>query len=690
MSYGDVDAIAKLIPQSLGMTLEKALHEKRLRDEYDADPDVKRLIDTAAALEGMPRHASTHAAGVVITEDPVDTYVPLAVNNGVAVTQFPMETVAELGLLKFDFLALRYLTILSDAEKQVRRRVPDFDLSRIPTDDEATYRLISEGKTEGVFQLESPGMKGLLTQLCPRNLDDIVAAIALYRPGPMDSIPAYLENRRDMSKIKYRTPLLKPILDVTCGCIIYQEQVMRIFREVAGFSLGHADIIRRAMSKKKAGVMEAEREAFIAGAAKNGVPRDAAEGLFDDMASFASYAFNKSHAAAYALISYRTAYLKRHYPAEYIAALLTSVLGSPPKIAEYMDEAKRFGITVLPPNINESGVDFSVSPDGKSIRFGLLALKNIGKQFAMNVVAKREIGGKYVDFADFLARIGDVEANKRMTEALVKAGAFDCLVKRSQLVATWERQLEAAEAERRIGLTGQLGLGGTQTMKYVYPDVPEFPVKELLLLEKEASGLYFSGHILDGYSAAIGALGAVPIGEITGGQSDDADVAGDDIAQDGRAFKDGDSVAVAGIVTRRINKATKSGDRMAFITLEDKTGEIEVIAFPRTLTDYGWALESDSVVAVNGTLQYKEDDAPKLLLRRAVPLKENGAKMEKSAEPALEAGDGGRQARMRASCMSGCRRSTVRRRKSCSLSPLSSPARTSCTPTTARRRNMSG
>jgi len=504
MSYAEVDAVAKAIPRELGITIKDALARPEFKQIYESSVATRRLVDTAAALEGMPRNVSIHAAGIVITEQPLVHHLPLSASNGVVITQYDMDTVASLGLLKFDFLGLRYLTIIDDAVQQIRESEPDFDIEKISLSDKDTYRLISKGATSGVFQLESGGMRQMLMSLAPSCFDDIVAAIALYRPGPMDSIPKFIENHDHPERIVYATPMLEPILRSTYGCVVYQEQVMQIFRQLAGFSFGHADIVRRAMSKKKAGVMEAERTAFLEGCAKNGISRDVAEQLFADMESFANYAFNKSHAAAYAVISYRTAYLKQHYPKAYFSALLTSELGNMPKIAEYIAEVGRRGVRVLPPDINESNVNFHVC--GDHIRFGLLALKNVGRQFLSAVVEERE-RGRYRSFDDFLERLADRDLNKRQVESLIKSGAFDSLgIYRSRLLAVYESLIDAQQSRNRMNLTGQLDMFSAidaERPSVEYPNLPEFEFNELLAQEKEATGMYFSGYILDGFSKAL-------------------------------------------------------------------------------------------------------------------------------------------------------------------------------------------
>ncbi len=641
MSYADVDEVAKLIPRALGITLKDALALAPLKTMYEENEQVRRLVDTAMALEGMPRHASTHAAGVVITERPVSDYVPLAVNNGIVVTQFDMNTVADLGLLKFDFLALRYLTIIAQAESQIRERNPGFDISAIPTDDKRTFDLISAGKTDGVFQLESGGMRQTLMQMKPQRIDDIIASIALYRPGPMDSIPKYIENSRDRSKIRYATPLLAPILDVTNGCIVYQEQVMQIFQVVAGYTLGRADVVRRAISKKKLDVLENERAAFLAGAEKHGVDESAARELFEEIVGFANYAFNKSHAAAYGILSYRTAYLKAHYPREYESALLTSVLGSSDKMAEYIAECTRIGIRILPPHVNDSAWDFHV--DGKNIRFGLLALKNLGRQFVDSLIAERSRGGRFCSFDDFISRMSDVSMNKRQLEMLIKSGALDGLgAKRSQMLTVYEAVLDARSSAGRSMLDGQLDLFSSASVQQAYtppaitlPDIPEYGGRDLLRLEKESSGLYFSGHILDEYDRHLTTFTPDSISAIKASFQPMDDMAYDTSPSDEQQaeYSDKQRVTVAGLITRRQNKATRSGEQMAFLTIEDRTGEIEVIVFPKVLNTAGAYLTVNSAVAVWGNLSPRDDEEPKVLLQSAELLIENSAYSPPAASP---------------------------------------------------------
>ncbi|NLK40226.1 MAG: DNA polymerase III subunit alpha [Clostridiales bacterium] len=621
MPYAEVDRVAKLIPREPGVTIASALKSRPLRELYDSSPEIRRLIDIASSLEGMPRHASTHAAGVVITNRPVSTYVPLAINNDTVVTQYDMDTVAKLGLVKFDFLALRYLTIISDAEKQIKETEPDFDISSIPMDDKETFELISSGQTDGIFQLESTGMKQVLTQLRPESIDDIIATIALYRPGPMDSIPRYIAGRFSRGKTKYKSPILDKILGVTYGCIVYQEQVMQIFREIAGYSLGAADIIRRNMSKKKVEAMEAEREAFIRGAVSRNMDVAEAVALFDEMAGFAKYAFNKSHAAAYAMISYRTAYLKRHYRVQYMAALLTSVLGNTEKVAEYMAECQRENVRVLPPDINTSRQTFTAL--GNEIRFGLLALKNVGRHFVDEIIKERS-NAPFTSLEDFIERMAHRELNKRQVEALIKGGAFDGLgVYRSRMMAAYETLIDIITSRSHSNISGQLDLfslvdGSASHIKTVssfnYPEIDEYSLKEKLMLERECSGMYFSGHLLDDYSDHISSLDVDGIANI---------LASFDESKETDAYADRQRVVVAGLITRRISKNTRNGATMAFLNLEDRFAEIEIIVFPKQLESFGDLLIPDNAVIIEGNISHREDEPPKILLSNVSTLLTN-------------------------------------------------------------------
>ena len=625
LSYSDVDAVAKAVPSELGITLKQAIKSPAMAQMYEESEQVRELIDTAMALEGMPRNISVHAAGIVITDKPVSDYVPLAVSNSATVTQFDMDTVASLGLLKFDFLALRYLTIISDAEKQIKEKLPDFDIEKIPLDDQKTYKLISKGNTLGIFQLESGGMRQMLQNLKPECIDDIIAAIALYRPGPMDSIPRFIECKHDASKITYDIPELEPILRSTYGCTVYQEQVMSIFRNIAGYTFGHADIVRRAMSKKKASVLNAEREQFIEGAGQNGIDKQKSEKLFEDMSSFANYAFNKSHAAAYAIISYRTAYLKAHFTGEYMAALLTSVLDNRTKAAEYIAECAKFGISVLPPNINTSRVDFGTDNTDGNIRYGMAALKNVGRQFIEAIIRERS-GKPFVSFEDFIERMSEAtDINKRQIEALIKAGAFDGLgTRRSQILASYEAIIDNIQQKKRDNLMGQIDMfsmmGGAEAPAFEYPDIPEFTMREMLILEKDASGMYFSGHILDNFSKHLDTLTVSQISDAVSPENEDS------------APRDGDKLSFAGMITSVSFKTTKREERMAFFRLEDKLAEIECIIFPKIYSRYAHHILIDSGVYVEGTISYKDEEMPKLLVNSISPLIENADYNEQKAK----------------------------------------------------------
>ena len=614
MSYADVDVVARAVPQELGITIKEALRLPDLKALYEGSEQVMRLVDTAMSLEGMPRNASVHAAGIVITDRPVCDFVPLAVNNGTTVTQYDMDTVAKLGVLKFDFLGLRYLTIMHDAEEQVRESDPDFCLDRVPLDDKETYELISRGHTLGVFQLESGGMRQMLTGLKPRSIGDIEAAIALYRPGPMEAIPKYIANRENPTLVKYPSPLLEPVLSPTYGVTVYQEQVMSIFRVMAGYTYGHADIVRRAMSKKKASVLEAERADFVAGAERNGMTHAEAEQLFDDMGSFANYAFNKSHAAAYALISYRTAYLKAHHPGAYFAALLTSVLGNQAKMAEYTAECGKYGIKVLPPDINESQMNFHASGTGRGghIRYGLLALRNVGEAFLRAILSERR-RKPFVSFEDFLERLAGSDLNKRQVEALIKAGAFDSLPNhRAQLLTVYEVMMDTLAAKNRANLAGQMDMfsmlddTATPAPVFIYPEIRPYTLREMLMLEKEASGMFFSGQLLDDYSKCVEALSPMQIATITARAEGGED--------DSPPLPDRARVKIAGIISGVTHKTTKRDERMAFFTVEDAAGVIECLAFPKIFTQYDEIIKMDHAVFVEGNLSVREEETPKILV----------------------------------------------------------------------------
>ena len=622
MPYAEVDAVAKQVPsgpQNLHITLDEALRlSKPLKELYDGDPQVKKLIDTAKSLEGVPRHASTHAAGVVITKNPVVDYVPLATNDDTVVCQYTMTTLEELGLLKMDFLGLRNLTVLADAVEMVKRQEPDFSLEDIPDDDQGVFEMLTQGKTSGVFQMESAGMTGVCVGLKPQSIEDLTAIVALYRPGPMESIPRFIACKHDPSLISYKHPALEPILSITYGCIVYQEQVIEIFRRLAGYSLGQADMVRRAMSKKKVKDIQRERGAFlhgdrsrnIAGCAANGIPADVAESIYDEIYDFANYAFNKAHAVCYAVVAYQTAWFKLHHPREYMAALLTSVLDSAEKVSEYINECRDMGIALLPPDVNRSRDSFTVEPEG--IRFGLVAIKNIGRGFIQAVVRERERGGDFTGFQDFCERMYDSDINKRAVENLIRAGAFDGFgARRSQLIAVHDKLLDSIGASRRQNVEGQLDFfgmssGATQrrSVEMILPDIPEYAPEELMRQEKEVTGLYLSGHPMAAYRDVARRAGAVHIAAVN-----------EDFAQEGgpTSFRDEQRITVAGIVTAYRTKATRSGSLMAYATVEDDTASIELLCFSRTLEKYGRLLGEGSAVLIQGKLSVRDEKPPQIL-----------------------------------------------------------------------------
>lgn len=617
--YNKVDQVAKLVPLSLGMTLDTAMKQsKELREKVEADPQVKELWDMARKVEGMPRHASTHAAGVVITDKPVMDYVPLSKNDDAVVTQYTMTAIEELGLLKMDFLGLRNLSVIDHAEKLVRRREAGFSIEAAPEDDRAVFRMLSEGHSEGVFQLESPGMKRLLVQAQPACVEDLIAIISLYRPGPMQFIPQYLESRKNPESVHYRHPLLRPILEPTGGCIIYQEQVMQIFRDLAGYSLGRADIVRRAMAKKKHDVLEREREVFlhgqqredgtweVDGCLRRGVDQQTALELFKEIESFASYAFNKPHAAGYAVVAYQTAYLKCHYPCEYMAALLSSVLGQTGKVAEYIEECGRLGISVLPPHVNYSDMGFTVV--GKSIRFGLLAVKNLGRNVIARMVEERRGGGEFTSFYNFCKRMAGRDLNRRAIESLVKCGALDGLGNnRREMLLAVERVLDSLEADKRRNVEGQMGFfdapGSAQGGEPPLEKTEDFSAADKLNMEKEVTGMYLSGHPMAAYAGLYQEGGYARMDEIL--QS-----AGE--RETGR-YQDGQWVTLLGMVVGVRKKATKNNAQMAFVSLEDMYGAITALVFPKVLEQYGSLLYEGAVVEVQGKLSFTEDKAPELV-----------------------------------------------------------------------------
>ena len=639
ISYGECDAVAKQVPFSLGMTLDEALRlSKPLREFYEGDERLHALIDTARALEGMPRHASTHAAGVVITEKPIYEYVPLAKNDESVVCQFTMTTLEELGLLKMDFLGLRNLTVLEDAAELVRRHTPGFRVEDVPEDDAETFEMLSQGKTVGVFQLESTGITAVCTGLRPRSIEDITAVIALYRPGPMDSIPRFLACSAHPEQIRYKHPLLESILSVTYGCIVYQEQVIEIFRKLAGFSLGQADMIRRAMSKKKEKEIKKERSAFIhgdperniPGAVANGVSEDVANSIYDEILDFASYAFNKAHAVSYAIVSYRTAYMKCHHPREYMAALLTSVLSDSGKVAEYIAECRSIGIPLLPPDVNESDADFTVV--GGNIRFGLVAIKNIGRGFIQALMAERSETGPFVSFQDFCRRMYGKELNRRAVESLIKAGAFDSMgARRKQLMQVADAVIEGIASDDRKNVEGQLDLfslgepdaGQKSHREIPLPNVEEYTPQERMAMEKETTGLYLTGHPMDAYRDAVRKVGAVPIGAIMG----------DFAREDGpERFRDEQQVTIAGVVSSSRTRTTKNGTLMAYIVLEDDTGSMELLAFQRALDTGGGYVRENAPLLISGRISVRDEKEPQLVVDSIRPLSDLHA-VETNAPP---------------------------------------------------------
>ncbi|MBP3541658.1 MAG: DNA polymerase III subunit alpha [Clostridia bacterium] len=647
MSYAAVDQVAKAIPFSLDMTLSKAREvNPQLHEMISTDPEVRRLFDTALLLEGMPRHASTHAAGVLITARPVTEYVPLQTNDEVITTQYPMGTLERLGLLKMDFLGLRTLTVIRDTLDMLREEGIDLRPQDIPMDDPEVYKMISSGDTDGVFQLESAGMRSFLQSMKPACFEDIIAAISLYRPGPMDSIPRYIAGKNDPSTVHYVTPKLKPILDVTYGCMVYQEQVMQIVRDLAGYSLGRSDLMRRAMAKKKKDVMEKEREYFIngmtdeagnvliEGCIRRGVEKEAAEQIFDEMSSFASYAFNKSHAAAYGMVAVQTAWLKRHHPVPFMAAIMNSVMDNLPKVAGYIQYCRGSGIPMLPPDVNKSAWKFRVDTDEsgvKGIRFGLGGIKNMGHGAAEMMVAERS-KGLFTSVFDFVDRVGGESVNKRAVESLIKAGALDGLGhNRAQLLSVFEELMDDSAQKRRQNLAGQVSLfdlamgGGAAPIAPVFriPELPEHPLKVLLGMEKEITGVYITGHPLDDVADLI-RTGFTTVADVM------------NYAESQTVDYDGTQVSMAGILTQCKGKVTKKGSMMGFLTLEDLTGAIEGLVFPKVYEKYVHMLSVDGMVILEGKLSIREEEEPKLLVDAVRPL--NAQSVKERINPAKAEG----------------------------------------------------
>ncbi|MFA7636264.1 MAG: DNA polymerase III subunit alpha [Monoglobales bacterium] len=632
--YADADKIAKLIPNELKMTIDKAMEDnKELKNLYDEDETTRTVIDAAKEVEGMVRHSSVHAAGVVICAGDVTNYIPLSKNGDVITTQFVKDTVEDMGLLKMDFLGLRNLTVIRDALITIKRDLgEEVDLANVDYNIPEVYEMLSAGYTDGVFQLESRGMRSFIRELKPKNLEDIIAGISLFRPGPMDQIPAYIANKNNPGGITYKHPMLKPILDVTYGCMVYQEQVMEICRTLGGYSYGRADLVRRAMSKKKFDVMEREAKNFVygitdengnvtlSGAIRNGVPEDVALSIFDEMIEFANYGFNKSHAACYAFIAYWTAYLKYKYPVHFMAALLSSVLSDSGKIYQYITECERMGIKVLPPDINSSFDGFS--PSGGNIRFGLGAVKNVGHNVVASIVEERK-SAPFADFTDFAERMQGKDINKRTVESLIRAGAFDTLPhSRAQLLEAYERILDRLTNEKKGNAAGQLSLFGDvlDEKPNDFRDIPELSLKEILQMEKEMLGLYVSGHPLQSYSEIMSKIPHVTCADFALAQAEDADA----------PVKDGDRVTFIGILSSKKDKITKTGSTMAFLNLEDVFGSVETVVFSTLFAKTKHLLLENTPLIIRGRLDVNEQEykiiADDISLLEEAPLPTNSQK----------------------------------------------------------------
>lgn len=632
ISYQKADQVAKLVPQEMKMTIDKALtvsHE--LKQLYETDEEVTKLIDIAKKMEGLPRHASTHAAGVVITKDPVDTYVPLYLNQDAISTQFTMTTLEELGLLKMDFLGLRTLTVISDTIYLIKK-IHGVDIKFDKNyDDKKVYEMLSEGKATGVFQMESGGFRNVMKELKPNSIEDIIVMISLYRPGPMDQIPRYIKNKNNPEKVEYTHKALEPILKETYGCMVYQEQVMQIFRELAGYSLGRADLVRRAMGKKKIDVMNKEREIFINGlkdengnyiidgAVKRGVDKESANKIFDEMAEFAKYAFNKSHAAAYAVVAYQTAYLKAHYPAEFMAATMNSMLGNLDKVPEYIAECKMSNIEVLRPDINESYARFAVI--NSKIRFALASIKNVGEMAIETIVNERKKNGKYLNFIDFLKRIETEKVNKKCVEALIMAGAFDELEKdytRRDLLENYEDIIDSIAQERRNNLKNQVNifdsLAGNVENKDVMIAIKKSNVKmtkkEMLDMEKEMMGLYISGHPLDEYMEDIKKTTTIYTKDLVLNEDGKEEEYEEDIAKK----YDGTEQKIIAIISSVKQIYTKNNKSMAFLLIEDLYGTMEAVIFPTIYEKYSDSIKTGEILKLNGKISLKEGEKPKILV----------------------------------------------------------------------------
>ena len=638
--YNEVDSIAKMIPMAPGKatTIKDALEiSPELKTRYDNEPVIKDLIDSAMQLEGMSRNTSTHAAGVVLTKDPVTDYVPVHKTGDSVVTQFPMAILEKLGLLKVDFLGLRTLTVIQDAIELIKKNhsvIVNFDT--MVMDDKNVYKTISDGKTLGIFQLESPGMTRFITELQPDNLEDIIAGIALYRPGPMDQIPRYIENKKNPNKVKYLHPILEPILNVTYGCMVYQEQVMQIVRDLAGYTMGQSDLVRRAMAKKKHDVMEKERINFVKGAEKNGVSTEISNKIFDQMIDFASYAFNKAHAACYAVVGYETAWLKTYYPVEFMAALLNSFIDRTDKIAQYIDECKQMNIKILPPCVNLSYAKFTVK-DG-AIVFGLAAIKNVGAHVVDTITRERDTNGLFKNFGDFCDRIASTEVNKRCVESFIKAGVFSCFnVKRSQLFKTYEDILDHAVMAKKNKAEGQISIFDMfedssqedSSNEYEnYPDIPEFSKSDLLSMEKEMLGIYLSGHPLEGFAQEFSKISTIKSTDLIADTEDDLEGLDKTFAS---GVRDGMKITFGGIITNIKKKVTKNNAMMAFGVIEDLFGTAELLIFPKVYEKYAGLLVPENIVVITGRLSIREDDTPKILPEEVFLPDEYKAKINNSS-----------------------------------------------------------
>lgn len=625
VDYSKCDTIAKMVPMELHMTLDRALEvNPEFAALYNNDEEVKNIIDISKRLEGLPRHASTHAAGVVITKDPVDTYVPLYKSDNGVTTQYTMTLLEELGLLKMDFLGLRTLTVIQDAIDLVKKnRGIDVEFDK-EMNDPNVLKLWAEGKTEGVFQFESAGMKQFMKELKPDSLEDLIAGVSLYRPGPMDQIPRYIKNKLNPEHVEYTHPSLEPILNVTYGCMVYQEQVMQIFRQLADYTLGQADLVRRAMGKKKLDVMAKERENFIQGAMKNGIDEASANKIFDEMAEFAKYAFNKSHAACYAVVAYQTAYLKAYYTVEYMAALMNSFLGNQSKISLYIEEGKKYNIQTLKPSINESYGKFTTKDN--NIMFGMASIKNVGMAAVDAIVKERERNGEYKDFIDFCKRMSSEQVNKKCIESLIKAGVFDELGKnRTTLLASFESILESINNDNKKNIEGQVSMfslmgdleSNDRAQEYSYIEIEKENIKELLFNEKDMLGIYVSGHPLEEYRSTIESN--VTINSLTISEYDE----NKSLDEKNYDVFDGKTVKYAGIIVSKKILNTKSNKLMAFITIEDLYGTVEAVVFPTVYMKCSTLLQNDNIVIVSGKLSVREDEVTKILIDDITPLKKN-------------------------------------------------------------------